>query len=46
LLAAAGDSVRAAIVMERAQVDLAAAQRMLAASGGRVAGALEREGGL
>jgi N-acetylmuramic acid 6-phosphate etherase len=42
LLAAAGDSVRAAIVMERAQVDLATAERMLAASGGRVAAALKK----
>jgi N-acetylmuramic acid 6-phosphate etherase len=41
LLAAAGDSVRTAIVMERAQVDPATAERMLAGSGGRVAAALE-----
>ncbi len=41
LLAAAGDSVRAAIVMERAKVDRATAERMLAASGGRVAVALK-----
>jgi N-acetylmuramic acid 6-phosphate etherase len=41
LLAAAGDSVRVAIVMERGKVDRAAAERMLAASGGRVAAALE-----
>jgi N-acetylmuramic acid 6-phosphate etherase len=43
LLAAAGDSVRAAIVMERAKVDRAAAERMLADAGGRVAAALEME---
>jgi N-acetylmuramic acid 6-phosphate etherase len=41
LLLASGDSVRAAIVMERARVDRAAAERMLAAAGGRVAVALE-----
>jgi N-acetylmuramic acid 6-phosphate etherase len=41
LLAAAGDSVRAAVVMERAKVDRAEAERALAASGGRVAAALE-----
>jgi N-acetylmuramic acid 6-phosphate etherase len=41
LLAAGGDSVRAAIVMERAKVDRATAERMLADSGGRVAAALE-----
>jgi N-acetylmuramic acid 6-phosphate etherase len=41
LLAIAGDSVRVAIVMERAKVDRAAAERMLAESGGRVAAALE-----
>ncbi len=40
LLAAAGDSVRVAIVMEKAKVDRAAAERMLAAAGGRVAAAL------
>jgi N-acetylmuramic acid 6-phosphate etherase len=40
LLAAAGDSVRAAIVMERAKVDRETAERMLAAAGGRVAAAL------
>ena len=41
LLAAAGDSVRVAIVMERAKVDRAAAERILAESGGRIAAALE-----
>jgi N-acetylmuramic acid 6-phosphate etherase len=41
LLAAAGDSVRAAVVMERAKVDRAEAEMALAASGGRVAAALE-----
>jgi N-acetylmuramic acid 6-phosphate etherase len=41
LLAAAGDSVRAAIVMGRAGLDRAAAERMLASAGGRVAVALE-----
>jgi N-acetylmuramic acid 6-phosphate etherase len=41
LLAAAGDSVRAAIVMERAKVDRTAAERMLADAGGRIAAALE-----
>jgi N-acetylmuramic acid 6-phosphate etherase len=40
LLAAAGDSVRVAIVMERAKVDRAAAERMLEEAGGRVAAAL------
>jgi N-acetylmuramic acid 6-phosphate etherase len=44
LLAAAGESVRVAIVIERAQVDRPAAERMLAAAGGRVAAALERHG--
>jgi N-acetylmuramic acid 6-phosphate etherase len=41
LLAAAGDSVRTAIVMGRAKVDRAAAERMLAESGGRVTVALK-----
>jgi N-acetylmuramic acid 6-phosphate etherase len=41
LLAAAGDSVRTAIVMELAKVDRVAAERMLADSGGRVAVAVE-----
>ena len=41
LLAAASDSVRVAIVMERAHVDRAAAERMLAEAGGRVAAALK-----
>jgi N-acetylmuramic acid 6-phosphate etherase len=41
LLAAAGDSVRVAIVMERAHVDRAEAERMLAEAGGRVAAALD-----
>jgi N-acetylmuramic acid 6-phosphate etherase len=41
LLAAAGDSVRAAIVMERAKVDRETAERMLAVAGGRVAAALK-----
>jgi N-acetylmuramic acid 6-phosphate etherase len=41
LLSAAGDSVRGAIVMERAKVDRPQAERMLAAAGGRIAAALE-----
>ncbi len=41
LLAAAGDSVRVAIVMERAKVNRAAAEKMLEDSGGRVGLALE-----
>jgi N-acetylmuramic acid 6-phosphate etherase len=41
LLASAGDSVRVAIVMARAGVDRAEAERMLEASGGRVGIALE-----
>jgi N-acetylmuramic acid 6-phosphate etherase len=41
LLAAAGDSVRAAIVMERANVSRAAAEKMLEEAGGRVGLALE-----
>ncbi len=40
-LAAAGNSVRAAIVMVRLGVDLAEARRLLAASGNRVSAALE-----
>jgi len=42
LLAAAGDSVRTAIVMSRAGVDRASAEQMLDAAGGRVAAALEK----
>ena len=42
LLAAAGDSVRVAIVMSRAGVDRAAAERLLNDVGGRVAAALEK----
>ena len=42
LLAASGDSVRAAIVMHRAGVDRASAERLLEAAGGRVAAALEK----
>ena len=42
LLAASGDSVRAAIVMQRAGVDRASAERLLEAAGGRVAAALEK----
>jgi N-acetylmuramic acid 6-phosphate etherase len=42
LLAAAGDSVRVAIVMSRAGVDRAAAERFLQAAGGRVTAALEK----
>jgi N-acetylmuramic acid 6-phosphate etherase len=45
LLAASGDSVRTAIVMQRAGVDRASAERMLEAAGGRVAAALENERG-
>jgi N-acetylmuramic acid 6-phosphate etherase len=41
LLAAAGDSARAAIVMAQARVDRTAAERMLASAGGRVAAALK-----
>jgi N-acetylmuramic acid 6-phosphate etherase len=42
LLAAAGDSVRTAIVMGRAGVDRQSAERMLEAAGGRIADALKR----
>jgi N-acetylmuramic acid 6-phosphate etherase len=41
LLAVAGDSVRVAIVMERAHVDRAVAERRLVDAGGRVAAALK-----
>ena len=44
LLAAAGDSVRVAIVMSRAGVDRPTAERVLEAAGGRVAAALEKAG--
>lgn len=40
LLAAGGDSVRAAIIMGKTNVDRATAERMLTAAGGRVAAAL------
>ena len=40
LLAASGDSVRVAIVMQRAGVDRASAERLLDAAGGRVSAAL------
>jgi hypothetical protein len=42
LLAGSGGSVRAAIVIESAGVDRGAAERLLEASGGRVALALEK----
>jgi N-acetylmuramic acid 6-phosphate etherase len=42
LLAAAGNSVRVAIVMSRAGVDRTAAERLLEAAGGRVTAALEK----
>jgi N-acetylmuramic acid 6-phosphate etherase len=42
LLAASGDSVRAAIVMQGAGVDRASAERLLDAAGGRVSAALEK----
>jgi len=42
LLAAGGDNVRVAIVMSRAGVDRAAAERLLNDAGGRVAAALEK----
>jgi N-acetylmuramic acid 6-phosphate etherase len=41
LLESANNNIRAAIVMSRRRVDLAAAQRLLAAAGGRVSIALE-----
>jgi N-acetylmuramic acid 6-phosphate etherase len=44
LLASAGDSVRVAIVMERAKVERGAAERMLAENGGRVAAAIGMTG--
>ncbi len=44
LLAAAGDSVRVAILMQRAQVGRPAAEQMLARAGGRVAAALGKHG--
>ena len=40
LLAASGDSVRVAIVMHRAGVDRASAERLLDAAGGRISAAL------
>jgi N-acetylmuramic acid 6-phosphate etherase len=43
LLAAAGDSVRVAIVMELAKVDRAAAEKMLERAGGRVRAAIGME---
>jgi N-acetylmuramic acid 6-phosphate etherase len=42
LLAVSGDSVRIAIVMQRAGVERATAERLLEAAGGRVATALEK----
>jgi N-acetylmuramic acid 6-phosphate (MurNAc-6-P) etherase len=42
LLSAASDSVRVAIVMERAKVDRPQAERALAAAGGRIAAALDK----
>src|SRR5216117_531367 len=42
LLAASGDSVRVAIVMQGAGVDLASAETLLNAAGGRVSAALEK----
>jgi N-acetylmuramic acid 6-phosphate etherase len=43
LLAAAGDSVRVAIVMERAKVNRVAAEKMIERAGGRVRAAIEME---